>query len=89
MRNAIIQNVNIQNVKFRMQEETAKNRSEGLKVSRFQIWGDKIIWQMSIFEMRGQGKTAKIWDVAFKVSRPQGFKFKFTKQHGKYQHSKC
>ena len=40
-------------------------------------------------EGHGQGKTAKIWDVAFKVSRPQGFKFKFTKQHGKYQHSKC
>ena len=41
------------------------------KVSRFQIWVDKVIWEMSTLQVSssggGQGQTAKIWDAALKV----------------------
>ena len=63
------------------------------KVSRFQIWIDKVIWKMSTLEVpssdeaRTNSKNLKLQ--AFKVSSFQGFKFEVTKSHGKYQHSKC
>ena len=51
MRNVNIRNVNIRNVKFRGQRQTAKICSEDFKVSRLQIWGYKVTWEISTFEM--------------------------------------
>ena len=67
-------NVNTRNVKFRGQRQTAKTWSEGFTVSRFQIWVDKVIWQMSALEMsssegtRTNTKTLKCSFLSFKVS---------------------
>ena len=78
MGNAIIRNVNIRNVKFRGQRQTMKTWSEGFTVSRFQIWVDKVIWEMSALEMsssegaRANSRKLKIEGfLSFKVSRLQ------------------
>ena len=71
-------NVNTRNVKFRGQRQTAKTWSEGFTVSRFQIWVDKVIWEMSALEMsssegaRANSRKLKIEGfLSFKVSRFQ------------------
>ena len=72
-----IRNVNIWNFKFRGQGQTAKIWREGFKVSRFQIGGDKVIREMSTFEMsnsEGAGtnnKNLKCNFQSFNVSRVQ------------------
>ena len=77
MGNVNTRNVNTRNVKFRGQRQTAKTWSEGFTVSRFQIWVDKVIWQMSALEMsssegaRTNSKTLKCSFLSFKVSRFQ------------------
>ena len=77
MGNAIIRNVNIRNVKFRGQRQTMKTWSEGFTVSRFQIWVDKVIWEMSALEMsssegaRTNSKNLKCSFLCFKISRFQ------------------
>ena len=77
MGNVNIWNVNTRNVKFKGQRQTAKTWSEGFTVSRFQIWVDKVIWQMSALEMsssegaRKNSKNLKCSFLSFKVSRFQ------------------
>ena len=75
--NVNIRIVNILNVKFRGQGQTAKTWSEGFTVSRFQIWVDKVIWEMSALEMsssegaRTNSKNLKCSFLCFKISRFQ------------------
>ena len=72
-----MENTNIRNVKFRGQRQTAKIWSEGFRVSRFQIWGNKVIWEMSTLEMssserpRTDSKNLKCSFQSFKISRFQ------------------
>ena len=53
MGNVNIRNVNIWYVTFRGKRQTAKQvlKFQGFKVSSFQIWGDKVLWELPTLEM--------------------------------------